>query len=313
MAQFDNLVSICIPSFNGMEKLRFGLPKIIGICRKFNFQLCVFDNGSDDGSTEFIQDQFKGLDVSHRYRRSDTTVDFRQSFENAIKLGKYKYHWLMGNDDLPIEKNVPSLLSVLSDSTADVLLVNAGGSFGARVKKLQSIEDVKMETLFSEIGNYATWMSSFLVSHSLASDCAFSKYKSIFPHTEWLYDCLAHKGIKLGFIDGEFIEQSAVCSCSYNDKSIDYFTSEYYGLIAPYRDRLGKRIVKLFLQSNYRTTMSLKTLLRLRAQRVLTLKALRKNRMAIGFFPWGFKLSLLVVMIPPFLLTPFLAVYYRMK
>ena len=46
------LLSICIPTYNGLEKLKFTLPRLIQLISNYEgrIQVCISDNCSTDGS-----------------------------------------------------------------------------------------------------------------------------------------------------------------------------------------------------------------------------------------------------------------------
>ena len=177
----ENLISICVPSYNGLEKLRVVLPELLRICETYQFQLCISDNGSTDGSSEYIQQKISSCEVLSKYYRYDETVDFRVNFETAIKLGDFKYHWLIGNDDLPIEKDIDKLVEFLNADSSDIVIINADKTNSTRVSGLTTTIGVTAEIMFAMIGSYVTWMSSFIVSHEMSGKADFSQYVNVFP------------------------------------------------------------------------------------------------------------------------------------
>ena len=55
-------VSIIIPNLNGLQLLRKSIPSILETDYP-NFEIIVVDNGSDDGSVEFLSREFNTVEV----------------------------------------------------------------------------------------------------------------------------------------------------------------------------------------------------------------------------------------------------------
>lgn len=87
------MVSVIIPTFNGLELLKICLPSLRKQTFK-NFEVILVDNGSDDGSIEFVQNnfpKFKTLKLNKNY-------GFAKAVNIGIKKSNSKYILLLNND-----------------------------------------------------------------------------------------------------------------------------------------------------------------------------------------------------------------------
>lgn len=87
------LVSVIIPNFNGLDLLKICLPSLRKQSFK-NFEVILVDNGSDDGSVEFIKKnypEFICLELNKNY-------GFAKAINRGIKKSKGRYLMLLNND-----------------------------------------------------------------------------------------------------------------------------------------------------------------------------------------------------------------------
>lgn len=87
------LVSIIIPNFNGLELLKICLPSLKKQTFK-DFEIIVVDNGSSDGSSDYIKASFKGI----RCIELKENFGFSKAVNIGIKRSNGKYIVLLNND-----------------------------------------------------------------------------------------------------------------------------------------------------------------------------------------------------------------------
>lgn len=125
----SKLVYIVIPNKNGLNHLKYSLPSLLKTKYK-NFKIVVVDNGSTDGSTKYIKNNFQNIEVIHN-KRSDgfagginsgiiysqkKKADYIAIYSNDIKVKSY---WLDKSIDcfLNIENlGILGFKEVLKDS-----------------------------------------------------------------------------------------------------------------------------------------------------------------------------------------------------
>ena len=58
-------LSICVPTFNRINHLKQSLPNLIYLANKYNLEICVSDNYSDDGTSNLSKPQHEKRMLGH--------------------------------------------------------------------------------------------------------------------------------------------------------------------------------------------------------------------------------------------------------
>lgn len=117
------VLSICIPTFNRAGKLGRLLEALAREMEGLSGQveICISDNGSDDGTPDIIAQWEKRLPIVKN--RNPRNMGFDINVVKAISLATGEFVWLMGDDDVPCEGAVGRLVENLKK--------HAGGKLGA--------------------------------------------------------------------------------------------------------------------------------------------------------------------------------------
>jgi len=93
-------LSICIPTFNRAQHLANCLQSIVSNRSRstIDFQVCVSDNCSTDGTAEVVRNSQAGVAI--KYRRNTSNVGMAQNFINVVEMADGEFVWLVGDDDL---------------------------------------------------------------------------------------------------------------------------------------------------------------------------------------------------------------------
>jgi abequosyltransferase len=91
------LLSICIPTFNRVEYLPCLLDSIVEQHNN-NFEICISDNASSDGTKECVQEYQKSYSFIN-YARNNKNLGFDRNILKVVSMAKGKYVWIIGDDD----------------------------------------------------------------------------------------------------------------------------------------------------------------------------------------------------------------------
>lgn len=97
----DEPVSIIILNFNGKQYLQNCISSVLNQSYQ-NFEIILFDNGSSDGSTEFVRTAF--FDSRINIKESKTNLGFAGGNNEAVKHTKNDLTVLLNNDTI-VDKN----------------------------------------------------------------------------------------------------------------------------------------------------------------------------------------------------------------
>ncbi len=105
------LLSICIPTFNRCEYLQCLLDSVI---EQYNndFEICVSDNASGDGTGEYVKKLQKSYNFIS-YSRNDKNLGFDGNLLKVVGMAKGKYVWIIGDDDMVADGAVAKIYEEL--------------------------------------------------------------------------------------------------------------------------------------------------------------------------------------------------------
>ncbi len=94
----NQLISICIPTYNRAEHLEENLATIFPQLGP-DIELVVSDNCSTDGTKEMIE-RYQQIYPTIRYFRNDCNLGFDRNLLRCLELASGAYVWFLGSDDL---------------------------------------------------------------------------------------------------------------------------------------------------------------------------------------------------------------------
>lgn len=103
-------IDIIIPSFNGKHLLKKHLPSVIENTKDLG-EIIVIDNGSEDGTVEWLSENYSKVKII----RNSKNLGFTKPVIQGIKLSKSKYFILLNNDVEPYQGYLDTPLKYLED------------------------------------------------------------------------------------------------------------------------------------------------------------------------------------------------------
>ncbi len=181
------LLSICIPTHDGRgwtlrEAIDSVLPQIVGKLEG-KVQICVSDNGSQDGTNELLEQYLREYPHYLKVYRFPQDVGGRLNILNAAKMADGDTLWLLGSDDALEQNAVETALSYLSSHpSAAGFCINR-----TRFEKTLTTEITDYpyhlpdndesfhiytdsDTIFTELGVWQNYISGVLIKKSLWQD-----------------------------------------------------------------------------------------------------------------------------------------------
>jgi len=122
----EKLVSICIPTYNRLEKLKRAVSSLN--CQNYeNFEILISDNCSEDG-TEYFCRQLQAQDSRVKYFRHESNIGPTPNFEFVRKQARGEYFLWLGDDDFLTPNYVSECVKKL-ESDASLILVSGIGAY----------------------------------------------------------------------------------------------------------------------------------------------------------------------------------------
>ena len=196
------ILSICIPTYNRAHHLINCLNSIV-IAQENStseFQVCISDNFSTDGTRSVIDKYRKQLNI--KYHLNSTNIGHARNFLNVVAMADGEFVWLIGDDDLLLPDGVSRLNRLIDDNqTVDFFYVN---SFHLSVEYLKgfsrpfSTYDLpeKMEP-FSKWQNDGKLPFLDLINPKISFDFLGGMFLSVFKRQIWVDNAniLNHKNL----------------------------------------------------------------------------------------------------------------------
>jgi glycosyltransferase involved in cell wall biosynthesis len=114
MAQ--ELLSICIPTYNRAHMLRQILDTLGAQCRVGNpddVAIYISDNGSTDKTPHVVEEFQKQPGLRIVYSRNSTNVGISRNLLKVMAMGQGRFIWTLGDDELIEPNAIPNLLTTL--------------------------------------------------------------------------------------------------------------------------------------------------------------------------------------------------------
>lgn len=127
----QKLLSICIPTFNRVEFLRYNLKSITSQfdaepALKDIVEVVISDNASADGTKEMVV-SFVEKYPNITYHRNETNIGFDRNLNNAINLAGGKYCFSLGDDDALFPEALSALVKKILTTNVPYYLVGHVG------------------------------------------------------------------------------------------------------------------------------------------------------------------------------------------
>ena len=130
------LLSIAIPTFERVEYLTELLEALLPqVAREPRVELIVSDNASTD-ATPAMMHAFVARGLPVRYVRNPENIGSDANFMQCLDLARGTYAWVLGDDDLVQPYAIRSLLSLLQQSTPDLVYLSSYGFSGSYQPRL---------------------------------------------------------------------------------------------------------------------------------------------------------------------------------
>lgn len=254
------LLSICIPTYNGGEKLRVTLIAIFKALKEnLDIEVIVSDNCSTD-NTQDVLACFSDKSQIRIYRNEKNLGFNRNLFLLIDKYANGKYCWVIGDDDFIDEGSLLYISNILQNECIEYLSVNY---------RLQTYVDY-MNTCFEDVDNVVyknvsfveainvntkssnvlgTFMSSSIFlrnrvrsfSKTFFSDNSWGNYYSTFPNSYLMCTLFLHE--KCGCITTP-VFTALIHEKSWDDK-MDVIVYKYLPQLFCYYKTMGVDMKKM--------------------------------------------------------------------
>ena len=218
----DILLTVAIPTYNRVDKLKNGLQNLVRQTAGKPVELLVSDNASQDGTQNFMED-FCQEHPEVTYVRNAENVGPDRNFLNCYNRASGEYVLLMGDDDLLLPGSVDTILETLAQKPVFVYL---NSSLMLSEDPLEyavpdfpegeTIVFTSKDDFMRQMGIMVTFMSSFILRNDLVQAIP-DKERYI-----GTYFIQSHIALHTLATDGEYIFITRNCVVATANKTVPY-------------------------------------------------------------------------------------------
>lgn len=312
----NNLLSICIPTYNRANKIDDLLNLLSPIMEIYDIGVYISDNSSNDNTKDTVnayQKKYKNL----FYHRNEQNVGPLKNFEYVINWAETDFRWLLGDDDLIVESEIEHILEILSMKNFDLVVVNGGtktlNNYLRRVKHFDSQIYTDKNKLLGDIGYHMSWISSLIFNKNIIKEMSLNKYEwSPFPHLLAIFEALGQlQSFEVYFENKACVYLNNVNSSGsdYSMHCLEYFTKDWYEIVENLNGYAKNAKIRfLYAHRDNLNSYGMKSLL---IQRMLSYYNYSEYVKLKRYLPYATKLNGILLLIISIIPVNFIKVAYR--
>ena len=174
MLNISGKLTIVVPSYNRHINVLALLNKIITIRKSYCFKVLIIDNGSSPTIKNFLVDnnynEFEYVEII----RNQANIGAGGNMVLAHIQSKTEWTWLLGDDDLPLDNSLTTILEDISNVKQNVFLLKYNSTAGKWPKREQTISNEQEFVSFCSNINY--YSNILFISNSVFRTNEMQKY-----------------------------------------------------------------------------------------------------------------------------------------
>ena len=121
--QKNDLLSVCIPTYNHAEPLRKSLESMIPQARQYNIPIYVSDNASTDHTIKVLESFQKNYPLLF-FKSNKENLGIDQNMINAARMASSKYVWIIGARRILLPGMLDKIYKILEKANWDMVVLN---------------------------------------------------------------------------------------------------------------------------------------------------------------------------------------------
>lgn len=306
-------LSICIPTYNGGENLKYNVNKLIKMQPEFGFEVCVSDNASDDGTQEFMKNIIDKYDFV-KYYRHEGNYGFSYNLDYVLNMANGKYRWSLGDDDEINSNSLKKVIDLLQLREPSICVVN--GCTPKNVKRVNGLQTKIYDdknVILSILGEHMAWISALIFHHLTIKNLNIKNIAdNALPHMIEIFKFLSNT-CNLLFINEICVSSQENAHIRYNDKILKYLIKDWYNVIT-FLKEYNDSAKKIYLGAIIKRVFTNKAILVLRSKNIINKQNINEVRGELKHYPLSFRIKMnLIVYIPYKTLDKFYNIYKIVK
>lgn len=302
----NEVLSICIPTFNRKDILQINLERLISFFEKNeikNVNIMISDNASTDGTLDLLQyccSKYEYISFS----RNETNIGFDRNYEKAASMSTGKYTLILGDDDT-LGERFAMVYDYLNheEEKIDFIILGNQKSYDNRIFDSKS-EIIK--TLYLE----SSWISSMIMNSENIKHFNFSiYYNTYFIQLGVIYQFVAYNECKFKYIyNKDCVYSLRPLYSTYDDSYMNIFVRKWLNLTMSLPNEFS--IEEKFYVTKKAEFLKLPIILSLKAKGEFSFDIWERNAIIFKFFTTpNMMILFLICIIPKILLEKSRKIY----
>ena len=238
-------LTIAIPTYNRLSKLKQTLARVLEITEGKPVEVLISDNGSTDGTREYLQTIAKKQ--VHSFL-GDKNMGMDWNFLNCFNKASGEYVMLLGDDDLLLEKGLCSILKAIEKKPVFIhvntsgLIEDAKGQVKITAPRHQEegfLVYQNRDQFLQEVGVYITFVSSLVFRTEYVREI---QNKEQYIGTVFIQ---SHIALRTMEHEGSYIFDTVNCCAASGNKTV------WYDLFYVWGKCFGDLMYKTAIQSGF--------------------------------------------------------------
>lgn len=218
----DILLTIAVPTFNRVEKLKRCLCRLVEEVQGRPVELLVSDNASTDGTETFMQ----GFIAAHpevTYTRNAENIGPDRNFLNCFAKAKGEYVFLLGDDDVLLPGALDNILDALRQkpvfvhlNTSNLLAEEPLSYSPPHMPEGETRTYTSKDALMQDMGIFVTFVSSLVMRTDLI--------RQIPDKEQYIgtYFIQSHIALRTIAADGQYMFITKNCVAATGNERVNY-------------------------------------------------------------------------------------------
>lgn len=303
-------LSICIPTYNGGENLKYNVNKLIKMQPEFGFEICVSDNASDDGTQEFMEDIIDKYDFV-KYHRNEENYGFSYNLDYVLNMANGDFRWSLGDDDEINSNSLEKVINLLYLHEPSICVVN--GCTPKNVKRVKGLETEIYDdknVILSILGEHMAWISCLIFHHLTIKKLNIKNItNNALPHMIEIFRFLSNT-CNLLFVNEICVSSQENAYMRYNGKILKYPIKDWYNVIT-FLKEYNDSAKKFYLEAIIKRVFTNKAILVLRSQNIINKQNINEVREELKHYPLSFRIKMNLLTYIPVDCLKYLYKFYK--
>lgn len=244
----SELLTIAIPTYNRPQLLEITLQELINQCKSYNLPIVISDN-SDNYETVKVVNKFSDIYEYIKYSKNETNIGLDRNFLRVVDLADTEYVWIFGDDDLPENKAIDSMVNrLVQNENVDFFIVNSAPyTSDLSQPTSDAIVNISFDKYYDtcdsalvDISWYTTFVGSFVFKRHAWKNINPSIYlDTVFVHCGILFESMAKNNSKAQFLSAPLIKYRTA-NASWSANTIKIFFELWPSMIRKLPDSISE-------------------------------------------------------------------------